>query len=166
MHRWLFISVGMVLLWLSLRKRNPAEIRAHDLEIMERVLIFKENIRYAADRANVSPELVAAVIHVNSQGNPNYQDYTPYGKIYGLFGISCEDARTLGYKDNCEFLLKPSVNTFYGAKIIRWNIDNQDGDIYKGIVWVYRAVTKGDVDSMEYYAKRTLYLTLIYEGKF
>jgi soluble lytic murein transglycosylase-like protein len=51
---------------------------------------------------------------------------------HGLFQIKLATARVLGFKGSVKELMKPEINTFYAAKLIR-KLHNKHGDILKTI---------------------------------
>lgn len=163
MKKWFVMSMGGFFLWWLLKKKDS------DPEIMKRVLQFREDIRLAASRHGVPPEILAAQVHFTSEGNPNMT--TGNGETaYGLMQILCGDARKYGFTEECSVLLKPIVNLHFGAMFFRWHIDANDGDIYRAIVdsnyQVALRTGEERIWAIEYYAKRTLALASLYEGKF
>ena len=58
-------------------------------------------------------------------------------KSFGLFQIKLATARSLGLKGSGKDLLKPEVNTYYAAKLLR-HLYNRYGDTYK-VISAYNA---------------------------
>jgi len=114
--RWLWTAIaigGAILLYLGLRK----EARAERLESVERYWDIYEMV---GTIWNVPPSLIAAVVHVESRGNPTARG--AHGE-WGLMQIKCETARDMGFTGRCEDLLNEYVNVYYGTKYLRWQYD-------------------------------------------
>jgi len=105
---------GALLLFLGMRK----EIRKTErLESVERFWDIYETVGTLLD---VPPGLIAAIVHVESKGNPSARGM--FGE-WGLMQIKCETARDMGFTGRCEDLLNEYVNVYYGTKYLRWQYD-------------------------------------------
>ena len=94
----------------------------------ERLEILK-NVHRHATRANVAPELVLAVIDVES-------DFDRYAissaTALGLMQVMPFWVPELGYKDKNE-LFKIDVNVLLGCTILKYYLDMERGDLVKGL---------------------------------
>jgi soluble lytic murein transglycosylase-like protein len=94
----------------------------------ERLLILKTVHRHAT-HAKVEPELVLAVIDVES----NFDHYAiSSASALGLMQVMPFWVPQLGYKDKNE-LFKIDVNVLLGCTILRYYLDMERGDLIKGL---------------------------------
>lgn len=85
-----------------------------------RVIWFFPEIERAADRNRVEPALIAAIIDVESGGDPDARG--PVGE-YGLMQVRLSTAQMMGFTGDPARLLNPATNIEYGAKYLRWQFD-------------------------------------------
>lgn len=101
----------------------------------------------AAHRFDVDPDLMLAICRVESkcrQSAFNYDDGNRKDKLghkivssHGLFQMQLGTARHLGFKGSRKDLMRPDVNTYYAAKLLR-HLDNRYGDMIK-VISAYNA---------------------------
>jgi soluble lytic murein transglycosylase-like protein len=121
----------------SFQDRFDAEVwltdMSHRLEAQvpdpnERLEILR-NVHRNAVRAHLQPELVLAVIDVES----NFDHYAISGSsALGLMQVMPFWAPQLGFKDKNE-LFKIDTNTLLGCQILRYYLDMERGDFVKGL---------------------------------
>lgn len=104
-----------------------------------RVLSYLTEIEANADRFNLDPALIAAIISKESSG-----DYSARGAIgeYGLMQIRLTTAQMLGYTGSPDLLLNPTVNVRYGAEYLDWQKKRYMGE-YDPISWAVAAYNAG-----------------------
>lgn len=98
---------------------------------------WDEYIQSAAQQTQVAPPLIAAVIEVESSGNPNSTGTV--GEI-GLMQMKCETAKDMGYVWDCKRLYAPELNILYGAKYLAYQSRRYGGTI-RLILSAYNAGT-------------------------
>jgi len=81
--------------------------------------------------------LIAAIIEVESMGNPNA---IGAAGEFGLMQLKCATARQVGFEGECKVLNDPKLNIFYGTKYIRWQWARYKGDLRK-VISAYNAGT-------------------------
>lgn len=94
-------------------------------------------IQAAAQQTQVAPPIIAAVIEVESSGNP---DSTGTAGEFGLMQIKCETAKDMGYFWDCQRLYLPEINILYGAKYLAYQSKRYGGNI-RLILSAYNAGT-------------------------
>lgn len=94
----------------------------------ERFDILK-TVHQHATRAGVAPELVLAVIDVES----NFDRYAiSSASALGLMQIMPFWVKELGYKDK-NVLFDADVNVLLGCRILKYYLDMEDGDLVQGL---------------------------------
>lgn len=76
--------------------------------------------------------ILTAVTFVESSGNHRAivrHDGKSGKTSYGLLQIQLASARTVGFKGRPIELMKPEVNIEYGARYLRWLMDNHDNNV-------------------------------------
>jgi len=124
---WLILAGGAFLALLLLTpKKAKGAIPEGGLESVRRWQYIYVPIGL---ELGVPPALIAAIIHVESRGDPTAAGM--HGE-YGLMQILCSTARQMGFKGACPELLNPYVNIYYGTKYLRWQFERY-GDWEKAI---------------------------------
>lgn len=110
----------MLMLIISLISTNAITADVHN-----RTPYYVTN---AAQSFNVDADLLMALCHVESRCNPfvvSYDDGTKkeralgiMSKSLGMFQIKLATARSLGFKGTAKDLMKPTLNSFYAAKLL------------------------------------------------
>jgi soluble lytic murein transglycosylase-like protein len=121
----------------SFRDRFDAEVWLTDMsqrlakqvpDPNERIEILR-NVHRHATRADVPPELVLAVIDVES----NFDRFAiSSASALGLMQVMPFWVPELGYKDKNE-LFKIDVNVLLGCRILKYYLDMERGDLVKGL---------------------------------
>lgn len=105
-----------------------------------RVLAYLAEIEAAADRFDIDPSLIAAIISRESSGEPDAR-----GAVgeYGLMQLRASTAALMGYTGNPDQLLNPSLNIRYGTAYLRRQFDrySQERDTVQFAVAAYNAGT-------------------------
>ena len=74
--------------------------------------------------------VVDSIIAIESGGRYKVKTYEK--KVddysYGLMQVLCSTAREWGFKEDCELLLNPWWNVYYGTKYIRYKLRRYKGD--------------------------------------
>jgi hypothetical protein len=85
-----------------------------------RILSYLDLIQANAERFNLDPALIAAIISKESGG-----DYAARGAIgeYGLMQIRETTAEWLGFKGDPDLLYNPAENLRYGSQYLRYQLD-------------------------------------------
>lgn len=94
-------------------------------------------INAAALQTQIASPIIAAVIEVESSGNP---DSTGTVGEFGLMQIKCETAKDMGYAWDCQRLYMPELNILYGAKYLAWQSKRYGGNL-RLILSAYNAGT-------------------------
>jgi len=122
MNKWVVPTLllgGGILLWL--RQRNQRSI-SH--------LPYSDEIQSAAEKYNLDPGLVAAIIYVETNfGQAGLVGDN--GQSYGLMQVNCtpnmtgaiSTARMMGYRGDCDGLLDPVTGIDIGAKYLKDRIE-------------------------------------------
>jgi soluble lytic murein transglycosylase-like protein len=111
--------------WLTDMSRRLAR-QVPDAE--ERLHILK-TVHYQATRAGIEPELVLAVIDVES----NFDRFAiSSATALGLMQVMPFWVPELGYKDKNQ-LFNIEVNVLLGCRILRYYLDMERGDIVRGL---------------------------------
>ena len=113
---------------IEIAEKEIDKIVPGELIDMEKVLndVYQEH----GDMQGIDWRLLKALAHVESSENPTA--INPADPSYGLMqilctgdGERCENKFYLsGWPPTREELLNPDINVFFGAQVIRWNIDN------------------------------------------
>lgn len=98
---------------------------------------WDEYINVASQQTQVASPLIAAVIEVESSGNP---DSTGTVGEVGLMQVKCETAKDMGYPWECKRLYLPELNILYGAKYLAWQSRRYGGNL-RLILSAYNAGT-------------------------
>jgi len=115
----LLIFLAIILLYL-LSEEKPADIN--------------EYIDHVAKENGIDPDLVRAIIQVESGWNPNAVRVEPTGyRSIGLMQVTIQAARDVGYKGTEEELFNPMTNIKYGVKYLKRMLNMFNGNIYKAI---------------------------------
>lgn len=122
--RLMFASEGEGQLWLQdmsrrLAKRMPDQATRED---------FLRTVHYEATRAGLDPQLVLALIQVES-GFKKYAVSTVGAR--GFMQIMPFWVRTIGISDHNLFHLR--LNLRYGCTILRHYLDIEKGDLYRAL---------------------------------
>lgn len=122
--RLVFASEGEAQLWLKemsgrLAKRMPDQAARED---------FLRTVHYEATRAGLDPQLVLALIQVES-GFKKYA-VSPVG-ARGYMQVMPFWVRTIGTPDHNLFHLR--LNLRYGCTILRHYLDIEKGDLYRAL---------------------------------
>lgn len=122
--RLMFASEGEGQLWLQdmsrrLAKRMPDQATRED---------FLRTVHYEATRAGLDPQLVLALIQVES-GFKKYA-VSPVG-ARGFMQVMPFWVRTIGISDHNLFHLR--LNLRYGCTILRHYLDIEKGDLYRAL---------------------------------
>ena len=96
---------------------NPQMIPEPITSSEARVLSYLTEIEANAQRFNLDPALIAAIISKESSG-----DYSARGAVgeYGLMQLRLTTAQMFGFREDPDLLLNPSVNVRYGAEYLDW----------------------------------------------
>jgi len=93
-----------------------------------------EYINQVAKENGIDPDLVRAIIQVESSWNPDAARVEPNGyKSIGLMQVTIQAARDVGYRGSEEGLFNPMTNIKYGVKYLRRMLNMFNGNIYKAI---------------------------------
>ena len=98
---------------------------------------WDEYIRAVAQQMQIAQPIIAAVIEVESSGNPKA---TGTVGEFGLMQIKCETARDMGYPYDCQRLYAPDLNILYGAKYLAYQSKRYGGNL-RLILSAYNAGT-------------------------
>tara|TARA_Y100000310_G_scaffold65095_3_gene60630 strand:+ start:5076 stop:5561 length:486 start_codon:yes stop_codon:yes gene_type:complete len=100
------------------------------------ILKYAQSIDTAAQRYNLNPKLLAAIIMVESGGNPSATRYEARLGIssYGLMQILPTTAEQMGWKGKAEELLDPNINIYLGAKYLRYQLDRYENDLERAVL--------------------------------
>jgi soluble lytic murein transglycosylase-like protein len=111
--------------WLTdMSRRLARQVPDHD----ERIAILT-TVHQQATRAGVAPELVLAVIDVES----NFDRFAiSSASALGLMQVMPFWVPELGYKDKND-LFKIQINVLLGCYILKYYIDRENGDLIKGL---------------------------------
>ena len=130
MKRWapylLLIAGGLLLIGRRQIGELSEEILALLNSVQRRVLSWRVLILQEAQRWNVAPSLIAAVMHIESGGNPNAR--SPKAAI-GLMQVLCTTAQMMGYQGTCNDLYNPNINIFYGTQYLKRQLDRYGGRV-------------------------------------
>ena len=87
-----------------------------------------------ANKYGVDPNLIKAIIMVESSGRPNAirHEWNGHDSI-GLMQVTIPAARDVGYTGDENGLLNPFTNIEYGTKYLKKMINEFNGNIYKAI---------------------------------
>jgi len=101
----------------ELLREHPEMIPEPITSTEARVLSYLTEIEANAERFNLDAALIAAIISKESGG-----DYAARGAVgeYGLMQIRVTTAQMLGFSDDPDLLLNPSINIRYGAQYLDW----------------------------------------------
>ena len=113
-----------------------------------RVLSYLEIIDSASKYYNITPGMIAAIIHQESRGN-----YAAEGRAdeVGLMQIKPGTARDMGFKGDPTELFNPSINIFTGVKYLRFQLDR-----YGNLLDMVAAYNAGSVRKDRYGAYKNL----------
>jgi len=98
-------------------------------------------VQLAADKAkehNVPSSLAIALVTVES----GWDAKTLSHGNYGLGQIRCGTAQSMGFKDNCQSLLIPSVNLEFSVRYLRAALDLAHDDPCKALMLYNRGIDK------------------------
>lgn len=132
---------------------------------------YNNLINKYASRFNVPPEIVKAVISVESNYKNKAVGPDDYGSrsSYGLMQIQIETAKDIGYKGDIEGLFNPEVNIAFGIKYLRNCIAWANGNLYtaldmynRGVGFVRKYPYKGKWDNHRYVNKVLKNLSILY----
>lgn len=101
----------------DLLREHPEMLPTVILSSEARVLSYLTEIEANAQRLQLDPALIAAIISKESGG-----DYAARGQVgeYGLMQIRLTTAQMLGFSGDPDSLLNPSVNIRYGSEYLNW----------------------------------------------
>lgn len=100
-------------------REHPERVPLTILSSEARVLSYLDLIQINADRFNLDPALIAAIMSKESMG-----DYTARGGVgeYGLMQIRATTAEWLGFKGDPDLLYNPAENIRYGAQYLAYQM--------------------------------------------
>ena len=130
---FLLIGGGVVALLSSVTVVSVVRKRSPNANVTR----WDEYINAAALQMQVAKPLIAAVIEVESSGNP---EVTGTAGEFGLMQIKCETAKDMGYVWDCPRLYLPDINILYGAKYLAWQSKRYGGNL-RLILSAYNAGT-------------------------
>jgi hypothetical protein len=118
-----------------------------------RILSYLDLIQANAERFNLDPALIAAIISRESGG-----DYAARGAVgeYGLMQLRPSTAQWLGFSGDPDLLYNPAENIRYGSQYLRYQLDRyaETADPLSFAVSAYNAgtaaVKKGSFTNQEY----------------
>ena len=118
-----YLIAAIALLWyldpLQARIKKPPATSA-EAKAVQRVNRYAIQIKAAAEAAGVSPQLLSAIVYVESKGVAAVKRTEPDGRVsYGLTQILCSTAQELGFTGKCIDLFSPSVNLKWGAEYLK-----------------------------------------------
>src|ERR1700677_2180751 len=104
-------------------------------------------------RFGLPPDLLSSVCFVETRHHAEaiHRD-DGQGNSIGICQIKLKSAQTVGYKGSEEDLLKPEVNIYYAAAILKHQIDRYNGDVKKGVI-AYNIGHAGLLTTTKYQAK-------------
>ena len=121
-----YLIAGIVLLvWLDKRvQAKPPPPNSAEQKAINRVLGYWQQIQTAAANAGINPQLLAALVYVESKGMVSAKRIEPDGRTsYGLTQILCSTAQDMGFKGTCGDLFDPATNLAWGAKYLKSRIN-------------------------------------------
>lgn len=120
-----YLIAAIALLWWI----DPLKARSKSGEILTtsaeqkavlRVKNYSEQVNRAASQAGINPQLLSALVYVESKGMASAKRVEPDGRTsYGLAQILCGTAQEMGFSGQCEELLDPDLSLKYGAEYLR-----------------------------------------------
>lgn len=116
----------------------------------ERVQQWRHLIEAEAPKYNLDPNLVAAVMLVESGGNPRA---VSSAGARGLMQVMPYHPTRFANRPSVASLLDPGANVAWGCAILRQYIDIFDGDVFKGLGAYYagsKAVREGSAEAKWY----------------
>ena len=129
----LLIGGGVVALLSSVAVVSVVRKRTPNANVTR----WDEYINAAALQTQIARPIIAAVIEVESSGNPDSRGTV--GEI-GLMQIKCETAKDMGYVWDCQRLYTPELNILYGAKYLAYQSRRYGGNL-RLILSAYNAGT-------------------------
>ena len=118
-----YLIAAIALLWwidpLKAKSKGLLSTTAEQ-KAVDRVKNYSQQINSAAGQAGINPQLLSAVVYVESKGVATAKRVEPDGRTsYGLAQILCGTAREMGFTGQCEELLDPGLSLKYGAEYLK-----------------------------------------------
>jgi len=122
------VATGIFLLIRKTRKPEeavlpeivlPSEIPLSN-PVQANVMRWHKIMWLNGQKLGVEPAVIAAIMHRESEGNPDAMRYEAKKKdySYGLMQVLSETAKWLGFNADVNILLEPEINIYYGAKYL------------------------------------------------
>lgn len=126
------VLTGGALLGLS---HTLAAFGTEGEEIRKKLKPLDEEVFKAAATWKLPPDLIRAVIWVESRGDPKAQRYESHldDSSYGLMQILLCTAKEMGFTGQADELFQPAVNIHYGCKYLTKQLRRYDGDMASAI---------------------------------
>jgi len=129
----LYLIAAIAFLWyldpLQARVKKPPATSS-EAKAVARVQRYATQIKAAAQAAGVSPQLLAAIVYVESKGIAAVKRTEPDGRVsYGLTQILCSTAQELGFTGKCIDLFNPSINLKWGAEYLKSRLNRYGLDL-------------------------------------
>lgn len=108
----------------------------------------------AADDADVPYRLLEAICTVESSLNANAKHpHDGDGTSYGLCQIKEATAREMGFEAKVNVLMDPSVNAYYAAKYLRFQMDRYEDDWIRAVAAYNKGSSHYRISNQEYVNK-------------
>lgn len=125
-------------------REHPERVPLTLLSSEALVLSYLDLIQQNADRFNLDPALIAAIMSKESSG-----DYAARGQVgeYGLMQIRATTAQWLGYKGDPDVLYNPAENIRYGSRYLRYQLDRY-AETADPVSWAVSAYNAGTAQTI------------------
>jgi len=119
-----YLIAAVFLLWwidpLKAKSKGLLSTTTAEQKAVDRVKRYSPEISAAANQAGINPQLLSAVVYVESKGLASAKRREPDGRTsYGLAQILCSTAGEMGFTGQCEELLAPDLSLKYGAEYLK-----------------------------------------------
>lgn len=107
----------------------------------------------ASQTFNLPSNLLASVCFIESSHKIDaVHEHDGVGNSVGICQIKLNTAAWLGYKGNEKDLMKPSVNIYWAAKYLKYQLKRYHGNVSKALIGYNKGNAKG-LDKTEYSEK-------------
>ena len=114
------IAAVFLLWWIDPLKAKTRALLSTEQKAVDRVKRYNQQINAAAGQAGVNPQLLSALVYVESKGVATAKRVEPDGRTsYGLAQILCGTAQEMGFTGQCGELLAPDLSLKYGAEYLK-----------------------------------------------